>query len=547
MPEESTNADDEEDFYALLDVPYNATAQEINRAYKKCSLQYHPDKIAQRGLQVTEADQAKFTRIKEAHEVLADPRRRETYDAVGEQGLKWIEEPFSMDPQEVFSNFANSSVYDRSKIFLLFVAIIGILLLVPILVCLQVDEDLGSSTTWCEVLIPLWIYDAFLFLTHLNMLRAGETPRPEGMPEEEWVDPLPYSKRRFIALRHILKVTFEILVALRLDDVIECDWSVVFLPLWIFEALNIRKKMVVANLQILTIEDLEVLLGKPFSEFTPEERDAISGKDFAVVPSMDSPQAMIALKMKTMAQHDLLKIFFRDVFLVLLILQLDDEIDWSWWAVFTPFWILSCCVCCGAYMQLNIAQAAATAAGVNTDLGNADGTTNYGAFDDAESGQQQGINLTEAEKEELRERVRSSASNCCNTCCNQAFVLLIVCLLVGKANGAGYAAIWIISPILFIAGLILCCLGCAIYCLRDVPETDIDMQGAFPMTYDSNNNSVDDYVPPKVIPTSPSNSVAQAAAGEEKTTDEGSSLSPTDLLGGGNTTDAPPGTLSDLD
>ena len=115
------------------------------------------------------------------------------------------------------------------------------------------------------------------------------------MPEEEWVDPLPYSKRRFIALRHILKVTFEILVALRLDDVIECDWSVVFLPLWIFEALNIRKKMVVANLQILTIEDLEVLLGKPFSEFTPEERGAISGKNFAIVPSI-SPSSSILLR-----------------------------------------------------------------------------------------------------------------------------------------------------------------------------------------------------------------------------------------------------------
>lgn len=298
--------------------------------------------------------------------------------------------------------------------------------------------------------------------------RAGDSLRPEGMPEEDWVDPLPKTKRRFIAFRHILKTTFEILVALKLDEVIDCDWSIIFLPLWIFEALNIRKKLVVASLQIVTIEDLEVLLGKPFSEFTLEEREAVSGQNVAIVPSMESPQALIALKMKAMAQHDLLKIFFRDLFLVLLILQLDDEIDWSYWAVFTPFWVMSCCICCGAYMQLSIAQGAAAAAGVNTDLGNADGATNYGAFDDVEAGRQQGINLTEAEKEELRERVRSSASNCCNTCCNQTFVLLIVCLLVGKANGAGYAAIWIISPILFIVSLSFnfdllkwCCISCS--------------------------------------------------------------------------------------
>ena len=80
------------------------------------------DKLAQRGQTATEEDQAKFTRMKEAYEVLSDQHKRETYDAIGERGMKWMEEPLSMDPQELAHNFAKSSVVDRSKIFGIFVA-----------------------------------------------------------------------------------------------------------------------------------------------------------------------------------------------------------------------------------------------------------------------------------------------------------------------------------------------------------------------------------------------------------------------------------------
>jgi hypothetical protein len=77
------SGDNADDFYALLQIEHDASPEEIKRAYKQQSLLMHPDKLAQRGLQPTPEDHARFTRMKEAYEVLSDPHQRETYDAIG--------------------------------------------------------------------------------------------------------------------------------------------------------------------------------------------------------------------------------------------------------------------------------------------------------------------------------------------------------------------------------------------------------------------------------------------------------------------------------
>ena len=65
----SVSESGQDDFYEVLGIDRDASPEEIKRAYKRQSLQMHPDKLAQRGQQVTEADQAKFQRMKEAYEV----------------------------------------------------------------------------------------------------------------------------------------------------------------------------------------------------------------------------------------------------------------------------------------------------------------------------------------------------------------------------------------------------------------------------------------------------------------------------------------------
>lgn len=62
------------DWYKLLDVPSDADASAIKRAYRRAALQNHPD--------VSKAANAKerFLRIQEAYAVLSDPSKRATYD-----------------------------------------------------------------------------------------------------------------------------------------------------------------------------------------------------------------------------------------------------------------------------------------------------------------------------------------------------------------------------------------------------------------------------------------------------------------------------------
>lgn len=67
------------DYYEVLGVPKNASADEIKKAFRKAAVKYHPDKEG--------GDEAKFKEINEAYEVLKDQQKRQRYDQFGHAGV----------------------------------------------------------------------------------------------------------------------------------------------------------------------------------------------------------------------------------------------------------------------------------------------------------------------------------------------------------------------------------------------------------------------------------------------------------------------------
>ncbi|XP_076300065.1 dnaJ homolog subfamily C member 11 isoform X1 [Lasioglossum baleicum] len=76
----------EDDYYTFLNIPRDATPEEISNAYRRQSRLYHPDKHTDPTLK-KEAE-VLFNRTKMAYKVLSDPHRRAIYDSVGVRGLE---------------------------------------------------------------------------------------------------------------------------------------------------------------------------------------------------------------------------------------------------------------------------------------------------------------------------------------------------------------------------------------------------------------------------------------------------------------------------
>lgn len=72
-----------EDYYRLLGVEKNASDADIKKSYRSMAMKYHPD----RNKDDPATAEAKFKEIKEAYEVLSDPKKRSAYDQFGHAGV----------------------------------------------------------------------------------------------------------------------------------------------------------------------------------------------------------------------------------------------------------------------------------------------------------------------------------------------------------------------------------------------------------------------------------------------------------------------------
>ena len=92
------------DYYEVLGVQKNATAEEIKKAYRQKAIQFHPDKNPGN----KEAEE-QFKEAAEAYDTLSDANKRARYDQFGHAGFEngAGSGDFSMNMEDIFSRFGD--------------------------------------------------------------------------------------------------------------------------------------------------------------------------------------------------------------------------------------------------------------------------------------------------------------------------------------------------------------------------------------------------------------------------------------------------------
>ena len=96
------------DYYDVLGVEKNASADDIKRSYRRLAMKHHPDKNPG-----DKEAEAKFKACAEAYEVLSDQQKRQQYDQFGHEGLRGsgMHDFSRMNVEDIFSMFGFDDVF----------------------------------------------------------------------------------------------------------------------------------------------------------------------------------------------------------------------------------------------------------------------------------------------------------------------------------------------------------------------------------------------------------------------------------------------------
>lgn len=337
--------DNDREYYNILELDQrNPTTDDVKRSYKKLSLSLHPDKLAQRGLPVTADSRQAFVKVKEAYDVLSDPKRRRMYDSIGATGLKLIESPQEVNPAELLKNFQKNRG-DRCSLLIVIMLIFAALFVLPILFCLKCDGTLDASVPWLAIWTPMWIVDGFLLIIAVSLCMHKNTERAtdhtansdnEGSPEPEHDQvnvPVTVKISNFFSTASFILI--QVFVLAHLDHRIHWSWFATFSPWFIYEGINVLVEFHSAFLVTLVL---------------PETSSEQSGSGYQQEHGDDEDHERLLRRLTKESEHfeasmqqqsDRMSIYnrlFRVWLAIFLALKLDSTVSWNWGLVFFPIW-----------------------------------------------------------------------------------------------------------------------------------------------------------------------------------------------------------------
>lgn len=357
----------EKDYYQILQVPKNASAEEIKKSYRKLALQYHPDKNPDAG--------ELFKDISEAYEVLGDEKKRGIYDKYGVYGLQMYRNYGSDD-------FMSDFIFDPSKAyqgFCLMTLLIALLIMFLAFLAQKIDEIIDWN--WQSVFAPLWVFDGIIFIVIISIMRTKDSDYQNVDDDSEMKAKKQEMKKKkiqdgiFTLLSFSCFVCWQALIVARLESMPDLLWAYVWIPIYImegiflvsmvFDILEVKKEL--GEIHFIII--LDMLKWKIFRyiqiAFIVARSDEVVEWDwtivavpvfvalplfciFDVIKELISSQSIGSSCSKLAGYLVTFGLFF--AFIGMLVVRLDQE-ERNMAVVFVPLFIilsfiLLCCCCC---------------------------------------------------------------------------------------------------------------------------------------------------------------------------------------------------------
>lgn len=283
--------------YQVLEVPIDASQDDIRKAYRRLAMKYHPDKAGANNAAAAEL----FKEINEAQMVLSDPRRRALYNRFGDLAINTERGEFS---NMLLNSFSINTLYFAFSLafFVLSSAVIAQL------ACVSARIDGAITWPWLSVLWPLWVVDfillvvgiIFLGVILVNLCVDGEDSelRPGNL------------LGLVVGSGYIIS---SVLVGLKLDGLITDLCLVIFSPIFFVELI-----LVVQGFWYLDVRGgIRKNIGRHFPAYEPS---------FVVVFALGTGQIILFT--------------FRVLFFVLVAVRVDGFIMISWWVTVIPILLL---------------------------------------------------------------------------------------------------------------------------------------------------------------------------------------------------------------